>query len=116
MVVDDSETNQVLLEALLAGEGWTVRTASSATLAMEMLKTGSADLILLDLLMPGVDGLKMLDLLKSDSRLSNIPVIVVSAVSDKKTRDLCLEKGAVDYMSKPVRINEIVKKVRDTLL
>ena len=57
----------------------------------------------------------MLDRLKSNEKYKNIPVIVVSAVSDEKTRKTCLEKGAVDYMPKPVKIEELLNKVKGIL-
>ncbi len=115
LIVDDSETNLVLLEAILEGEGWIVKTAATANGGLEMIKNEIPDLILLDLLMPRVDGYEMLDRLKSNEKYKNINVIVVSAVSDEKTRRTCLEKGAVDYMSKPVKIEELLNKVKGIL-
>jgi CheY-like chemotaxis protein len=115
LIVDDSETNLVLLEAVLEDEGWIVKTAASATAGMDMIKDKIPDLILLDLIMPRVDGYEMLDRLKSSEKLKRIPVIVVSAVSDAKTRQTCIEKGAQDYMPKPVDIDLLLSKVRKIL-
>lgn len=115
LIVDDSETNLVLLTAVLEEGGWEVQAADSAANAMEKLKTSVPELILLDLLMPRIDGYQMLDKLKSDERLRQIPVIVISAVNDPDTRKKCLSKGAVDYMPKPVIIQEVLDKVRNIL-
>ncbi len=115
LIIDDSETNLVLLEAILEDEGWIVKTAASATTGMEMIKDKIPDLILLDLIMPRVDGYEMLDRLKSSDKLKEIPVVVVSAVSDATTRQTCLEKGAQDYMPKPVDIDLLLNKVRKIL-
>ncbi len=115
LVVDDSETNLVLLEAILENEGWIVKTAKSATAGMEMIKDEKPDLILLDLLMPRIDGCEMLESLKSGERYKDIPVIIVSAVLDDTTRKTCLDKGAEDYISKPVDIEQLLKRVRDVL-
>lgn len=115
LVVDDSETNLVLLTAVLEDGGWEVQTAESAASAMEKLNSSPFDLILLDLLMPGIDGFGMIDKLKSDERYRNIPVIVISAVNNPDTKEKCLQKGAVDYMPKPVKIQEVLGKVRNIL-
>ena len=115
LIVDDSETNLVLLEAILENEGWMVKTTKSATLGMEIIKDDKPDLILLDLLMPGIDGYEMLESLKSGERYKDIPVIIVSAVSDNTTRKTCLEKGAEDYISKSVDMEQLLKRVQDVL-
>ena len=115
LIVDDSETNLVLLNAVLEAGGWPVRTARSGTSALKVMQSWMPDLILLDLLMPGIDGYQMLERLKSDERYSHIPVIVISAVNDPDTRDKCLQKGAVDYLPKPVNIKELETKVKTLL-
>lgn len=113
LIVDDSETNLVLLQAVLYDKGWVVRTAASATLAMKSIKSEKPDLILLDLLMPKIDGQQMLEQLKSDDRLKDIPVIVISAITDNKTRKACLEKGAIYYMTKPVKIPQLLQIIQN---
>ena len=115
LIVDDSETNLVLLEAVLKDRNWDIHRARSAMVAMKMLSVNKPDLILLDLLMPGIDGQKMLKRMKSDDRYKNIPVIVVSAVTDKKIRKDCLEMGAIYYMPKPVKIKQLLEIIQNTL-
>jgi len=115
LIVDDSETNLVLLAAVLKDKGWGVRTATSATIALKMIKSEKPDLILLDLLMPGIDGQQMLERLKSDDRHKDIPVIVISALTDSKTRKACYEKGAAYYMPKPVKIPQLLEIVQNIL-
>lgn len=115
LIIDDSETNLVLLELVLKVRGWVIQTANSATLAIKMINAGKPDLILLDLLMPGIDGQEMLNRLKSNDKLRHIPVIIVSAVTDSKIRKDCLDKGAVYYMPKPVKIPELIKIIQKTL-
>ncbi len=115
LVVDDSETNLILLEAVLEESGWKVNTASSVKQAMDMIHSEKPDLILLDLLMPRVDGYAMLDRLKANEDYKDIPVIVVSAVVDAKTQKTCLDKGACDYMPKPVDIDTLLVRVNEIL-
>ncbi|TVR69705.1 MAG: response regulator [Marinilabiliales bacterium] len=115
LVVDDSETNLVLMEALLADKGWELSKATSGKTALGMISKSKPDLILLDLLMPGIDGNEMLDRLKAGEQTADIPVIVISAVHNSEARITCLEKGALDYLTKPVNINEMLKKVEKVL-
>jgi CheY-like chemotaxis protein len=115
LVVDDSETNIVLLEAVLREAGWSVRAAQSGSEALKMIKSRVPDLILLDLLMPEIDGYQILEKLKADNKLSNIPVIVISAINDPETREKCARSGATDYMPKPVSLKELEAKVRGIL-
>jgi CheY-like chemotaxis protein len=111
LIVDDSNTNVVLLEAILNTRGYEIQTALSVKEAYSMIERQQPDLILLDLLMPQISGYQFLEQIKSDNNLRNIPVIIVSAVSDalniKKTKDM----GALDYLEKPIDIKELVSKV-----
>ena len=109
LIVDDSNTNLVLLEAVLEEKGWIIQTARSARQAMKMIRAEKPGLILLDLLMPVVDGQQMLYELKSDNQLRDIPVIVISAVTDPEISGKCLEKGAAYYMTKPVKIERLIE-------
>ncbi len=115
LIVDDSETNLVLLDALLNDKGWDIQKADSGKAALALIKKASPDLILLDLLMPGIDGHEMLDRLKADERYAGIPVIVISAVHTSQARNTCLEKGALEYLTKPVNIDQLLKKVEEIL-
>ncbi len=115
LIVDDSVTNLVLLEAVLKHKKWDIHTAISAMLAMKMLSVNKPDLILLDLLMPGIDGQEMLKRMKSNDRYKNIPVIVVSAVTDNKIRKDCLGMGAIYYMPKPIKIKQLLEIIQNTL-
>ncbi len=115
LVVDDSETNLVLLEAVLKERGLKVNTAKSVNQAMDTLHSEKPDLILLDLLMPGVNGYDMLDRLKSSNEFKDMPVIIVSAVIDPETQKTCLDKGAWDYMTKPVEIDTLLTRVGEIL-
>ncbi len=102
------------MEAVLKARGWLTQTASSAMAALKMINSRKPDLIILDLLMPGIEGQEMLRRLKSDDRFRHIPVIIVSAITDKKIRAECLEKGAVYYMSKPLKIQSLLEVIQNT--
>ncbi len=115
LIIDDSNTNVVLLEAILSTKGYRAITALSVKEAMTILQKSRPDLILLDLLMPEISGFDFLEKVRLQNELSDIPVIVVSALTDeaniKKTRNL----GAIEFIEKPVDINGLVEKVQITL-
>jgi CheY-like chemotaxis protein len=115
LVVDDSSTNIVLLEAILNGQGYQIETAQSVKEAHTIIKKEPVNLILLDLLMPRVSGYDFLKEIKSNEATKNIPVIIVSAVADPDNKKKSLEMGALDFVNKPIDIQDFITKV-DTVL
>ncbi len=111
LVIDDSSTNVVLLNAILLQRGYEVITAFSAREAFRLLEKGSPDLILLDLLMPEVSGIDFLEQIKQKKALKNIPVVIVSAVGSKENVSITHELGAVSFINKPVNIEELLNTV-----
>jgi len=112
LIVDDSTTNLVLLEAILQEEGYQTKTAFNAKEAFTIIERNKPDLILLDLLMPQVNGFNILEKLKSDDATKAIPVIVVSAVGTKENIDTCRNLGALDFFSKPIDIPVFLSKLK----
>ncbi len=115
LIVDDSNTNIVLLEAILNSRGYDIRTAYNVDEAYTMLDKDRPALILLDLLMPRVSGYQFLDQLKSNDETRDIPVIIVSAVTDAPNIQKTFDLGAADYIEKPVDIKTLLAKVENTL-
>jgi DNA-binding response OmpR family regulator len=115
LIVDDSNTNVVLLEAILNSQGYEIKTALNVKEAYTMLEKDRPELILLDLLMPKISGYQFLDQLKKNHKTREIPVIIVSAVTDVMNIKKTLDMGAVDYIEKPVDIKALIKKVEKTL-
>ncbi len=101
LVVDDEEGNREVLSRLLKKQGFVVANAQDGQQALEMLSAQAYDLVLLDIMMPEVDGYEVLTQLKSDDQLRNIPVIMISALSEMASVARCVELGADDYLSKP---------------
>ena len=115
LVIDDSSTNVVLLNAVLLQYGYEVITAFSAKEAFRLLEKESPDLILLDLLMPEISGFDFLGEIKKKKKLKNIPVVIVSAVGSKENVSLTQELGAVSFINKPVNIEELLNTVSGLL-
>jgi DNA-binding NtrC family response regulator len=110
LVVDDDETNRKILTDRLEAEGHKVAVAENGRRALEMIQRERFDLVLLDILMPEMDGYQVLKSLKSDPRVRDIPVIVLSVLEEINSAVKCIEMGAEDYLIKP--FNTVLLRAR----
>ena len=112
LVVDDVAANVKLLEAKLSGEYYDVITAYSGAEAIAQAKEHKPDLVLLDIMMPGMDGFETCQRLKADPEVSHIPVVMVTALSEKSDRVRGLEAGADDFLTKPINDAALFARVK----
>ena len=115
LLVDDSPINLDLLKETLDGLGYRLLEAINGPMALEVAHREIPDLILLDILMPGMDGFEVCQRLREDPLTDGIPVIFLSALDELKDRVRGLEIGAVDYISKPFRLEEVIARVNTHL-
>lgn len=101
LVVDDNGGNREMLGRRLERLGYDVGYAENGGRALDFLTAEAVDLVLLDILMPEMDGYEVLRRLKSDARLRDIPVIVISALDELSSVVRCIEMGAEDHLAKP---------------
>jgi two-component system OmpR family response regulator len=112
LVVDDHRDIREALAKYLARKGLRVSVADGAPAARRMLKTSAVDLVVLDIMMPGEDGLSLCRHLRATG---DIPVILLTAVSDETDRVVGLELGADDYVTKPFNPRELLARIRAVL-
>ncbi|MBX2864415.1 MAG: EAL domain-containing protein [Leptolyngbyaceae cyanobacterium MAG.088] len=111
LIVDDLPDNLRLLSTTLTQEGFDVRSAINGSLAIMGIESDSPDLILLDIGMPDMDGFEVCDRLKSDAKISDIPIIFISALDDVQDKVKAFELGGVDYITKPFIIAEVLARI-----
>jgi putative two-component system response regulator len=115
LCVDDEPANLKLLEAALIPRGYEVIKAKNGEEALERIKGQEIDLILLDVMMPKIDGFEVCKKIKENPLTQLIPVVMVTALADKESRIKGLEKGANDFLTKPVDSSELIVRVKNLL-
>jgi len=111
LVVDDTPANLDLLSQILELEGYSVSFATNGKQALELASINTPDLILLDIMMPEMDGIETCRRLKSLASVKEIPVIFITAKTDRKDVAEGFMIGGVDYICKPVQQEEVCARV-----
>ena len=112
LIVDDSPETLRLLTDALDGAGMTVMVAMDGAAAMRIVDQITPDIVLLDAVMPGMDGFETCRRLKRDAGLSNVPVIFMTGLAETEHIVRGLEAGGVDYVTKPIVIEEMLARIR----
>jgi putative two-component system response regulator len=107
LIVDDDPAGRQTLESILEGQGYRLEMAENGLEALEKARQILPDVILLDVMMPGMDGFEVCQRIRSDPLLAEIPVIMLTALDDKKSLLDGLESGADDYITKPYDRHEL---------
>ena len=115
LVVDDQPINVQLLKRKLEREGIKVTAAYNGLEALDLTKKVNPDLILLDVMMPDMDGIEVCQRLQADETTRGIPVIFITARTTKESKLEGLGVGAVDYITKPIDLDETLARVQTQL-
>src|SRR5262245_48953587 len=108
LVVDDDPDMASFLASLLKKQGLQVDIASDGHVALERIAASPPDMVLLDVQMPGPDGFEICRRLKSSEATALLPVVLVTALEDQESRVRGIQAGADDFLSKPVRREELL--------
>ncbi len=115
LVVEDNAANQMLAREVLEQAGYQVEVASTASQALDRLKTFTPALILMDVELPGKDGLSLTRLLKSMSPTTAIPVVALTAHTNLQARTDALQAGCVGFISKPIDVRTFSARIEEFL-
>ena len=110
LVVDDNRVNRLLVGRTLEQFGHRVAFAENGRVALEILRSRPPDLVLLDIEMPEMNGYQTLEALQADSKLRDIPIVMMSSLDEVDSVARCIEMGAEDYLFKPV--NAVLLRAR----
>ena len=113
LVVDDNEDIRNLLSLVLQKEGFEVFLAGDGTSAIQIIKSNSLDLVLLDVMMPVLSGLEVLAIIREskDKKISELPVMMITALSTIADIDAAIDTGATSYIVKPFRNENLIEKI-----
>lgn len=116
LIVDDSNTNNFLLQSILDIEGIDSTIAFSGEEAFKLIKLEQPNLILLDIMMPDEDGFTILNKLQEDQKTKQIPVLFITARNEDGLKEKALHAGAIDLLNKPIDVNDVLIKVKNILM
>lgn len=111
LVVDDMPNNLKVLMSMLKDEGYKVRSVLSGEMALTAARTAAPDLMLLDINMPTMTGYEVCAAFKADGNLREIPIIFITALDADIDQDYTKSIGAVDFIVKPFRLDEVLEKI-----
>ena len=115
LVVDDTPDNLFLMSGLLE-DRWRVALAPSGREALAVIQSSDPpDLVLLDIMMPDMDGYEVLRRIRTHPPTANIPVIFLSALTGREQERLGMDLGAIDYLTKPIDPQQVIRRVEDHL-
>ncbi len=115
LIVEDEPAIHELVKYNLQKEGYSVISAYDGVAGADLARDQKPDLILLDIMLPRMDGIEVCKMLKSNTRTSGIPIIMVTAKSEEADKVLGLEIGADDYLAKPFGVRELLARIKAVL-
>lgn len=115
LIVDDEPDNFDVIETLLSNQDYSLYYAANGQEALTSLETYNPGLILLDVMMPGIDGIEVCRQIKSLAKWKVVPIIMITALSEKSDLARCLNAGADDFISKPVNGIELRARISSML-
>jgi signal transduction histidine kinase/DNA-binding response OmpR family regulator len=115
LIIDDDPTNLAVIVDYLEGRGYQILVARDGESGWARAKYASPDLILLDVMMPGIDGFETCRRLKADEQTQHIPVIFMTALAGTSDMVAGFEAGGVDYVAKPIKMAEVLARVKTHL-
>jgi len=115
LLVEDNEANTITISSYLTAKGYVIVLANNGEEAIALAQSAKPDLILMDMQMPVMDGLEATKQIRQIPDLVNVPIIALTALAMENDVKQCLEAGANDYLSKPVKLRQLAKLIQQFL-
>ena len=115
LLVEDNPENILTLSTYLEAKGYQLLYARNGQEAIAQVQTEQPDIILMDIQMPGMDGLEAMEQIRQNLKLVDIPIIALTALAMRGDRERCLAAGANEYLSKPVKLNQLIETIQQLL-
>jgi CheY-like chemotaxis protein len=115
LLAEDNAANVLAMSDYLTIKGYRLIVANNGEMAISLARSEQPDLILMDIQMPGMNGLDAIKQIRMDANLAQIPIIALTALAMPGDRDRCLEAGANEYISKPVRLKQLTSLIQEML-
>ncbi|MBE9228885.1 response regulator [Phormidium sp. LEGE 05292] len=116
LLVEDNEANLSTISNYLRAKGYLVVVAKNGEEAISCVQSENPDLILMDIQMPGMDGLEAIQHIRNNLNYVDVPIIALTALAMTGDRDRCLAAGANDYLTKPVKLKQLVMSMQQLLV
>ena len=115
LLADDNKANIITFSSYLEAKGYTMLIANNGQEAIDLAKSHQPALILIDIQMPVLDGLEAMKQMRLDPTLVNTPIVALTALAMAGDREKCLEAGANEYLTKPIRLKTLADTIRNVL-
>ncbi len=115
LIIDDTPENLRLLNQILSDRGYKVRALPNGPMGINSCRASRPDLILLDITMPGMNGYEVAQKLKADASTREVPIIFISAMTQTEDKVRAFHAGGVDYVTKPLQVEEVLARVETHL-
>lgn len=112
LIVDDEKANVFLLTEILKLYNYKVISAHDGGEALEKISSHRPDMVLLDIMMPVMDGMEVLEKVRNNKEIKNTPIIMISARNEPEDISNAMNKGADDYITKPVTSSKIMGRIK----
>ena len=116
LIVENNEINIITISGYLQAKGYRLIVAKNGQEAIALTKAHRPDLILMDIQMPVMDGLEAIQQIRLDPDLVNIPIIAMAALAMTGDRDRCIQAGADEYVTKPVKLKQLTNTIQQLLV
>ncbi len=115
LLAEDNEANRLTISSYLKAKGYRLLMANNGEEAIALTQSHSPDLILMDIQMPGMDGIESMQQIRQQVSVENLPIIALTSLAMVGDRERCLEAGANDYLTKPVKLKQLVTIIQQFL-